>query len=133
MNRHGPRSSNPRRPARDRRRSPALPADEPADRDRLERLLIPEGVSYGAGPNIAALVAVALDAQVLLRRDSPRARCRAGRSSRFPESWNCARQPDRGCISSPAPTWEIRRWTGATCCRRDRSSCAVSSARSNPA
>ncbi|WP_157594487.1 DUF6271 family protein [Streptosporangium amethystogenes] len=45
-------------------------ADEPADRDRLERLLIPEGVSYGAGPNIAALVAVALDAQVLLRRDS---------------------------------------------------------------
>ncbi|SEG86553.1 hypothetical protein SAMN04489712_119109 [Thermomonospora echinospora] len=43
---------------------------ESADRERLVRLLVSERVSYGAGPNLAALAAAALGARVLLRRDS---------------------------------------------------------------
>ncbi len=41
-----------------------------ADTDRLKRLLDPSAVAYGAGPNKAALLASALGAEVLHRRDS---------------------------------------------------------------
>lgn len=42
----------------------------PRDETRFRRLLDPEGVAYSAGPNKAALIAAALGADVLHRRDS---------------------------------------------------------------
>ncbi len=40
------------------------------DRDRLYRLLLPKGISYGRGPNLAYLLAVATNCVSVHRRDS---------------------------------------------------------------
>jgi hypothetical protein len=52
------------------------------DAVRLRRLLLPDGVSYGRGPNLAALTAAALGASSIHRRDSDEYRD-ADRSTQF--------------------------------------------------
>ncbi|HYI61532.1 MAG TPA: DUF6271 family protein [Acidimicrobiales bacterium] len=42
----------------------------PAERSRLRALLLPQGTSYGRGPNLAAILGCALGCSVLHRRDS---------------------------------------------------------------
>lgn len=61
----------------------------PSDKGRLLKLLLPTDVSYGSGPNKTALLAAALGASVIHRRDSDTRPCKIKKTPLYPSEIEC--------------------------------------------